>query len=266
MTNMADAFHDLTDADLDALAHAVRTGRLAAPYVASAIQGYCSAEVATRVAGVMQQLTTEGMHSAHLALLLETVAGTRSRQERTLLDLVWTGPEAPGTVNRDTSVVVRQLFESARDSVLVAGYAVHQGRDVFAPLAAKMAEHASLTVRLFLDVPRLIGDETPAEELLYRFAVRFRMYQWPGERLPEVFYDPRSLGLDMEKRSCLHAKCVVVDRECALISSANFTEAAQLRNIEAGVLIRSPHFAAQLADHFETLTAKGLLLRVPMRT
>jgi hypothetical protein len=44
---------------------------------------------------------------------------------------------------------------------------------------------------------------------------------------------------------------------------AGFTEAAQRRNIELGVLIRSPLFASRLADHFEALIAARLLTLLP---
>jgi phosphatidylserine/phosphatidylglycerophosphate/cardiolipin synthase-like enzyme len=108
-------------------------------------------------------------------------------------------------------------------------------------------------------IQRKIGDSTPTEVILADFARRFREREWPRSRLPEVFYDPRSLTLDTDKRSSLHAKCVVIDRRVALVSSANFTEAAQVRNIEAGVLIHSATFAATLAEHFEVLAAQGLL-------
>ena len=81
----------------------------------------------------------------------------------------------------------------------------------------------------------------------------------PGVRLPDVFYDPRSLETDAVKRASLHAKCIVVDRRRAFVSSANFTEAAQQRNLEVGVLVPSERFAATLADHFETLASAGLV-------
>jgi phosphatidylserine/phosphatidylglycerophosphate/cardiolipin synthase-like enzyme len=161
--------------------------------------------------------------------------------------------------NRDTAVVVRELFRGARSSVLVAGYAVYQGREVFRALAERMAEVSALRVRLFLDVHRQPGDDAPDDVLLTRFAHRFRQSEWPGEAMPEVFYDPRSLAADAVKRSSLHAKCVVVDQETAFVSSANFTEAAQVRNIEVGVLVQSPAFAARLSQQFETLAAVGLL-------
>src|SRR5262249_16625173 len=107
--------------------------------------------------------------------------------------------------------------------------------------------------RLFLDVQRPPGEHAPDGELLRRFAVRFRTQEWPGGQLPELYYDPRSLGAEAVKRSSLHAKCVVVDRRIALVTSAHFTEAAQTRNIEVGALVRSERFAARVAEHFEAL-------------
>jgi phosphatidylserine/phosphatidylglycerophosphate/cardiolipin synthase-like enzyme len=56
--------------------------------------------------------------------------------------------------------------------------------------------------------------------------------------MPEVYYDPRSLETDGAQRSSLHAKCVVVDRSVAFISSANFTEAAQKRYRDMGITPR----------------------------
>jgi len=76
--------------------------------------------------------------------------------------------------------------------------------------------------------------------------------------MPEVYYDPRSLEVNVTKKASLHAKCIVVDRRVAFVSSASFTEAGQMRNIEAGVVIRSAHFASKLASHFETLAETGL--------
>jgi phosphatidylserine/phosphatidylglycerophosphate/cardiolipin synthase-like enzyme len=48
----------------------------------------------------------------------------------------------------------------------------------------------------------------------------------------------------------------------AFVTSANFTEAAQTRNIEVGALIRCERFASSLAAHFSTLTEAGLLKRI----
>jgi phosphatidylserine/phosphatidylglycerophosphate/cardiolipin synthase-like enzyme len=78
--------------------------------------------------------------------------------------------------------------------------------------------------------------------------------------LPAIYYDPegRKLG---SKRTKLHAKCVVVDRRWAFVTSANFTEAAQERNIEAGVLLDQPRLAASLVERFAALRDAGVLRR-----
>jgi phosphatidylserine/phosphatidylglycerophosphate/cardiolipin synthase-like enzyme len=260
-----DAFDTLTDADLRALADALRSGRLSGPFTELSVRRYCPHAQADAVAERLQRLHTEGMQPQHVALLVETIIRTRGHVPRTeeLVDLVWTGPESLGVTNRDTSVVVRDLFAAAEAEVLIAGFAVHQGRTVFKRLAERMEERPRLRVQLFLDVhPNLPDDSTP-DEVLRAFAYHFRTQEWPGSRWPELYYDPRSLEPAAGKRSCLHAKCIVVDRRVAFVTSANFTEAAQTRNIEVGALIRCERFAAKLAEHFETLVHALVLRRIP---
>lgn len=148
--------------------------------------------------------------------------------------------------------------------MLVVGYAVNGGRRVFKALAARMAEVAPLHVTLCLEVQRPRGDASPAANLVQRFGERFVHEQWPIGPLPAVYYDPRSLEVGSSVRSCLHAKCIVVDRATAFVSSANFTTAALERNIELGVLIRSARHAARIKDHFEGLIERGTLQPLAM--
>jgi phosphatidylserine/phosphatidylglycerophosphate/cardiolipin synthase-like enzyme len=56
---------------------------------------------------------------------------------------------------------------------------------------------------------------------------------------------------------------VVVDEERAFITSANFTEAAQERNIEAGVLLSIPGIAKSLCSQFENLVSRSILKPLP---
>ena len=58
----------------------------------------------------------------------------------------------------------------------------------------------------------------------------------------------------------MHAKVVVVDQTtAALVTSANFTSAAQLRNVEAGVLLRHPRHVSRLYNYFDGLISQGFL-------
>jgi phosphatidylserine/phosphatidylglycerophosphate/cardiolipin synthase-like enzyme len=156
------------------------------------------------------------------------------------------------------------MFQSARESVLVAGYAVYQGQVVFKALAERMDQNPQLDVQMYLDIQRPPHDRSSPSELVRRFAERFVRHEWPGQHLPRLFYDPRSLETDSARRASLHAKCIVVDQEVAFVSSANFTEAAQTKNIEVGAHVRSPAFARRLTEHFEILAATNGLRPVPL--
>ena len=77
-----------------------------------------------------------------------------------------------------------------------------------------------------------------------------------------MYYDPRSVEIDGHKRAVLHAKCIVVDQRWSFVTSANFTEAAHERNIEAGLLIDDRRLAQRLVRQFEHFMNKGGLRRV----
>lgn len=125
-----------------------------------------------------------------------------------------------------------------------------------------VADDPKPTVQMFLNVKRPFGDTSTDGELISAFAYRFRTEHWPRDRpLPEIYFDPRSLAMEAKRKAVLHAKCVVIDGRTSFVSSANFTEAAQERNIEVGVLVRSRVIAERLIDFFATLIAIGAAKR-----
>ena len=63
-----------------------------------------------------------------------------------------TGPAIDGDPNRDTRVVVREVFESARRSVLIVGYAFYGSDKIFEPLARRMGEDPALTARIVVNI------------------------------------------------------------------------------------------------------------------
>ena len=246
--------------DLDTLASALRSGRLKPPFSEPAVGRIVHVALSVSVIDDLAGLTSAGFTAEQIAILLDAVRSERqsSRRPDEIIDLVTTGPEAPGITNRDTSVVVRELFAKAKKSDLVAGYAIYQGNQVFQALAERMQAIESLDVKFFPNIQRPNNDASEVSILVRKFMNRLRDHQWPeGCPMPEVYYDPRSLALD--KRSSLHAKCVVVDEEVVFVSSANFTNAGQERNIEVGLLVRTPVLAQQLTTHFGKLRESGLL-------
>lgn len=257
---MTRPFASLTGADLRALVSAARAGRLSDPYTGVSVGRLLGSGQADETAAALQAL---GLAPDQLALALSLLAAEREAVESAsrAVELVWTGPETAGSRSRDTSVVVRELFSQAESSVLVSGFVVYQGRDVFGPLARRMAERPGLKVRLFLNISRPPGSQDSTEVIVRRFVESFRTTNWPGERLPEIFYDPRSLDGVSPSRAVLHAKCIVIDDVRAFVTSANLTEAAQERNIEAGLLIADAVVARALRMQFETLAEGGVLKR-----
>jgi phosphatidylserine/phosphatidylglycerophosphate/cardiolipin synthase-like enzyme len=247
------------------LAEAIRQGSLVAPYSPIALRPYAQETDCAEIAAELQQLAASGMETAHLAYVLDVISAERSRNQpvESFVELVWSGPESAQSGTRDTGVVVRAMFANARQSVLIAGYAVYQGKRIFKELADRMDACPELQVRMFLNITRDYQDGRSEAELLALFARAFLENDLSGRRIPEVFYDPRGLSTESGPKAALHAKCVVVDDEQALITSANFTEAAQERNIEVGVLVKIPTFAASLRQQFETLVNCSQLHRVP---
>lgn len=256
------SFGGVSAATLRTLAAAMRSGQLRKPLTAFKVSTVCTCPAV--LAADLQQLSDEGISEAHLALLLETAAEVSEARlvQAAATELVWTGPESTVSHSRDTAVVVGELFASANRSVLVSSFAIQQGQQVFAPLAARLDTLPELSVRLFLHVGRGWRDTREDSELLREFAESLGS-QWPGTRRPAVFYDPRTLSTDPAVRASWHAKCVLVDDEVAFVTSANFTEWAQQRNVEAGVLVRSRHFTCQLRAQFDVLVQTKAVRRLP---
>jgi phosphatidylserine/phosphatidylglycerophosphate/cardiolipin synthase-like enzyme len=243
---------------LSGLAAALEMGRLDAPFQPISISLYVSAQWVNDVSHEMDQLSAQGMTSAHIAYLLRMMIAERQAAQfhRDQVDLVWSGLETPGMESRDTQVVVQELFDRAEHNVLIATYAIDQQQKaaaLFVKLAQKLDQRPAFQVRMFLNIPRPHGSQIKETELLHNFASTFQQKVWPGKRLPEVFYDPRSLSPGFGPKACLHAKCVVVDDLYLLITSANFTEAAHKRNLEAGVLLTDAIAARATQRQFEGL-------------
>jgi len=262
---MNDVFSRLSDNALAALAGGLRSGRVTLPGSALQVGRIVSNELCDPVTTALTLLTEQQFTPDQVATLLECILTDRRlhrANQSEAIDLVTSGPEAAGITNRDTSVVVREMFAHAQRSVTVVGYAVYQGQMVFEALAKRMNEIPELSVEFFLNIPRPDRDTTRSEILVTRFIERFKTTQWPaGCRLPRIYYDPRSTADEGRIRSSLHAKCVIVDNRHVFISSANFTEAGQQRNIEVGLHLDSEHLAIKTTLHFRKMLEAELFCR-----
>lgn len=219
--------------------------------------------------GIRHQLEAlEDALSGHSALaclsVIDVALAERAARARPDPELVWTGPERSNATARDTAVVLRALFESAERQVILAGFSFEKGSSVLAPLYSAMQAHAmknrSLDVRFFVHVEQVQHAGVDGEAHARAAIAAFRDDAWPfGDPAPRLYYDRRALTRG-PPWSSLHAKCVVVDGERALLSSANFSVRAQEHNIEAGVLLHDPVFASHLARQWLGLIDAGLVL------
>ncbi len=260
---MRDPVLSLAPSELRALATSVRSGRVSTPYSALSLQRIVGEHAAESVSRKLELLSASGMSGEALSLCLELTADALSSRPplEDFVDLVTTGPEIGGVANRSTAVVVSELFRGAEHSVLMAGYAVYQGQKVFQSLGERMVRHPELDVRMFLDVPRKHGDTSSANILITRFVQQFKSSQWPGGMPFPNLYCCEQLMMPNGKPGSLHAKCIVVDGNHVFVSSANFTEAAQQRNIEVGLLIQSQAVGERIRRFFDALLDHHYFLR-----
>jgi phosphatidylserine/phosphatidylglycerophosphate/cardiolipin synthase-like enzyme len=255
------ALEGASAATLRAISAALRNGQLGtalSPLAIARVAPSCSETAAQELI----RLSGEGMQAAHLALLVDTMAKAVEVRLANSAELVWTGPESSVAHSRDTAIVVAELFRSATTSVLVSTFVVQQAETVFKVLAERMEEVPGLRVQVFVHVGRDNRDTRHESEILREFATDLRR-KWPGPNRPWLYYHSRSLAANAQERATWHAKVVVIDDETAFVTSANFTEWAQQRNVEAGVLIRNAEFARQLRQQFEGLVQSRAVLEVP---
>ena len=240
--------------ELRALIRAIRGGRLSFPLSDAQLRAEGFGACAGTVLGALAPLDRDAA-----AIALELLVADRGQRPNPHVELVWTGPEMEAAESRKTAVVVRRLFEEARESVLVAGYAFDHGAEILLPLHTAMVKRG-VRVTLFLDIPGQAPTVAEIEAFAGRQIESFLAENWPfGPPHPAIYYDPRTVSPDMN--ASLHAKCVIIDEARALITSANFTSRGQSRNVEVGVLIESPDFARRLEGHWQGLVGRGLLSR-----
>lgn len=204
----------------------------------------------------------EGVPCAEAERVLDAVLFERDKQPAPP-QLVWTGPGPVHAAVRDTAVTLAQLFGRARRRVIVAGYSFDHGHDIFAPLHRVMVEH-EVTADFFVNIAikdherAQLATEEGQHALVTKRVAEFLAQNWPGAPFPTIHYDDRPVTTTVF--ASLHAKCVVVDDAEALVTSANFTNRGQERNVEVGALIRDARFAGALAAQWHNARLQGMFV------
>jgi hypothetical protein len=159
-----------------ALAEALENGRVELSSNVQQIGEVVPDDEAAAVSHDLRALGDAGAPAVVVSGFLRSLAAERAVAQALAdrYELVWSGDEISAET-RSTSVVVRQLFQAARRSVLVASYAFDYGEGaaaLFGGLAARMDGEPDLIVRVFVNVDRKYGDERSDAELLRDYADR----------------------------------------------------------------------------------------------
>ena len=208
----------LSERSLRDLAHSLRDGALSHAISAHAVR-LVAADAAEPVVGLLTALAERGWSPSQIGDLVEAyragrghaasgaAAGGGNGGERApSSELVLSGPEVPGVPMRDTAAVFRQLLRSATREILVTGYAVWDGKALFAEAADRLDANPTLEMRLVVDLRRG-HDTTTTAVLAHRLLEEFWSRHWPPRsRRPTLLYDPRGLAEDPKQRAALNLK------------------------------------------------------------
>lgn len=164
---------------------------------------------------------------------------------------VWSGPSTPAVPVRATAQVLIEVIDEARDELLAMTYAARP----YPALTRALTEAAARGVKTHVVVETLAG----AHGLLSGREPADAFVSVPGLRLWHWARD--SAG---NAHSRQHAKLAVADRRMLFLGSANLTESAARRNIEAGVMVRGGEAPRRAAEHIVELQRLGILR--PFRT
>jgi phosphatidylserine/phosphatidylglycerophosphate/cardiolipin synthase-like enzyme len=159
-------------------------------------------------------------------------------------ELVATLPaETPG-IARPTDVVVREMIGRASTEIVLLGYEFTH-RD----LVSLLAGTAARGVNVIMICDRSRGGASRVMEA------------WPaGTRRPRILHDRERV--ERAPHASMHAKCLLVDGNDLLVTSANFTFHGLHGNIEIGIRLRGDP-AAEARKIFSHLVESRILEDVP---
>lgn len=206
------------------------------------LRAQASSEILRRACSDLIGQVQAGVAPAFISgALLTSVHDQQSGRMRGMSEAVWTGPDI-GPTTRLTLAVVADLIASATSEILLASYATYPSAEVASALhrAASNGIDITLLLERHADNPSFTGLANPFRGLAARFL------SWPSEIRPS--------GASM------HMKLLAIDRQMALVGSANLTSKALEANLELGVLVRDPSTVAGLVSHINQLAAAGHLI------
>ncbi|MGW1181736.1 DISARM system phospholipase D-like protein DrmC [Streptomyces drozdowiczii] len=215
-----------------------------------ALAEFASPRVREAVVGVYRAMEEDALPCAEAAAYLRGYAAAQLRaRDAVRVRTVWSGPSSPGVPVRATARVLAEVIAEAREELLAMTYAARS----YPVLTRALEDATARGVRVHMVVETLAG----ARGLLSGSEPAGAFASIPGLCL---WHWVRDRATDSFGRQ--HAKLAVADRRVLFLGSANLTESAARRNIEAGVLVRGGDAPQRAAEHIVELQRLGVLQRL----
>jgi phosphatidylserine/phosphatidylglycerophosphate/cardiolipin synthase-like enzyme len=181
-------------------------------------------------------------------LLGASAAGQKLNDDQSV-ELVWTGPTTSYVATRQTEQVLLDLIKGAKRDIFIVSYVAHKYPSIVDAL--NLACQNGVTVRFLLEASLADGGSLDVDPVAtMRTAVKSaQLYTWVDKSAP--FTEGR-----------VHAKIAIADGQTALLTSANLTGNAMIKNMEAGVLIRGGQVPSNLKAHLQALIDTNILKKV----
>jgi phosphatidylserine/phosphatidylglycerophosphate/cardiolipin synthase-like enzyme len=216
------------------------------------LSGMFAKQTLTRLKKALKDSATT---TQELALaLLATSAGIEAGRATPDIQLVWTGPDTPTATPRDTLPQMLEMIGRAERSILLVTFAAFRVKALMDAL--REAQMKGIQLMIVLETSEdSAGQLTHAAWKAFpkQFVKLGCIWHWPLAARPR-----NAKGLPGK----LHAKCLVVDQNEILISSANLTEDAMERNIELGIRCSCRTTALNVSSSFQRLAQLGTLKQV----
>lgn len=158
-------------------------------------------------------------------LVLRSLANQKSELRSSLADIsfVSTFPDQANVDSRHTPQIVREMIQSAKEEILIAGYAITESGGLL-----ELLLESQKTVRRIT----MIGSSWKSNSGVNEMAKIAN--EWPSDKpKPDIYQYSNS-----KDNTTMHIKCLVIDGREMLIGSANFTYSGMNRNFELGVKIK----------------------------
>ena len=177
-----------------------------------------------------------------------------TENHRTRAEVCWSGPTDSLQGFRSTNAAYAELMASAKQSILILSFSISDVEYLRTSLEASIER--GVKTRLILEDFDVFNQEPNRHRFdLFGPTVlqNATLYTWPTTKRRNQ--DGRIFG-------SMHVKCLVVDEEAMLLTSANWSTAAMHDNMELGIVVRDGESVRSVVQHFDHLISVGVLVRL----